>query len=206
MNRRQREPPDRSCHPTPSSLAPRPSCRSLSPQPSSPPPTLGLKPAIPPPATSVPRATLRERACGPAACLCPCVFNDSSFRFRDERSFTDGQPRRALRREPERGRAEWRKKERKRGREGETEKRRGRKGEWLLSAAAKPTICRISLSRSGPFALAFCRQRFAYEVANRRGRLRTFLYAAIDLILKNADMVKISQSFYRYSGYSRESD
>lgn len=72
----------------------------------------------------------------PAACLCSCVFNDSSFRFRDERSFTDGQPRCALHREEIR--------------------------EWpSLLRAVKTTIRQISLFRSRPLAFQrdFCDSR-----------------------------------------------
>lgn len=84
LNRRQREPPDRSCHPIP---PPRHSAHH----------PLSLLPPRPhnvPSPSPLPTARHSSRACvrAPAACLCPCVFNDSSFRFRNERSFTDGQP------------------------------------------------------------------------------------------------------------------
>jgi len=71
---------------------------------------LALRPATPFPSRRHDSTTSRRpprhssRACvrAPAACLCPCVFNDSSFRFRNERSFTDGQPPRAPQGEGER--------------------------------------------------------------------------------------------------------
>lgn len=77
----------------------------------------------------------------PAACLCSCVFNDSSFRFRDERSFTDGQPRRALHREEIR--------------------------EWPpLSRAVKTTIRRISLFPTTIARLPMRFLRFPKEIAS----------------------------------------
>lgn len=136
LNRRQREPPDRSCHPTP---PPRPSAHHP------------LSPSQPRPrnvpSPPLPRTTLLERACGPCrvfvsvACLTIRVFVSAMNAL----SLTVN--RRALHREKER--------------------------EWLLSRPVKPTIHRISLSRSGPLA----RRRFPFTA--QHGRVQNL----IDLLL-----------------------
>jgi len=105
----------------------------VSPHPPSPPPL--LQPRDPPPHPAPLFSSVRA---GPIMCLCPCVFNDSSFRFRDERSFTDGQPRRAL---PQRDR------------------------ERMASLPVKPAIRRISLSRLG-LSLGRCDFRFSPSMQN----------------------------------------
>lgn len=99
--------------------------------------------------------------------------------------------------------AKEREKERKRGRDGETERENGRMA--ALRSRETNDLPNFFIPIGAVRARVF-RQRFASKVANRRGRLRTFLYAAIDLIFKNVDMVKISQSFYGYSGCGTESD